>query len=102
MLKTATEFRHLAPALAAGNDVGTAFLVKDSASGSICCRELEVEGTHTLIAVNMSGGRVDAAWKLPKPKQVRVLFEDRIQETRTDAIHDRFEPFEVHVYQWYE
>ena len=99
-LKIATEMRHLAPVLAAGNDVRTVTMKQDSAWASIYFREIEHKGTHTLIAVNMSAGRVAARWHFAGPTQAAVLFEDRAMSEKAGTVTDTFEPFEVHIYRW--
>ena len=99
-LRLATELRHLAPALAAGRHATAASLQPDTASGSICFREIAHDGAHTLIAVNMSAGRVAARWQFWRPTRAAVLFEDRAMGKRSHEMCDLFEPFGVHVYTW--
>ena len=100
ILKMASEFRCLAPVFVTGREGGAASLRPDSTSGSIFFREWEYEGTHTMIAVNMSGGPVAADWVLDKPSRVNVMFEDRCLAQEAAEFSDRFQPFEVHVYCW--
>lgn len=100
LLRTASELRYLAPILSEGRTFNTVSLWSDSTSSSIYFREIEYDGTHILIAVNMSGGRVDATWEFYKSKQVVKLFEDRVLNSPTAQMRDIFAPFEVHVYQW--
>ena len=100
VLKEAAELRYLAPVLAAGKEVRTVSLRKDSSYGSVYFREIEYDGTHTLIAVNMSAGRVAATWNFDKAVQAAVLFEDRAMPEESDQMTDLFDPFEVHIYRW--
>ena len=99
-LRMAREIRYLAPALAAGKPSRTASLKLDSTWGSVYFRELEHEGAHTLIAVNMSGGPVAATWEFRKPTRAIVLFEDRAMGTPSKTMTDLFKAWEVHVYRW--
>ena len=100
LLRIGREMRHLAPVLAGGRDVSSVSLKKDSTHGSIFFREIEYNGLHTLIAVNLSGGRVMAHWQFEKPTRAIVLFEDRLMAEPAQEVPDLFEPFEVHLYQW--
>ncbi|KKL67448.1 hypothetical protein LCGC14_2134890, partial [marine sediment metagenome] len=100
LLRIGREMRHLAPVLAGGRDVSSVSLKKDSTHGSIFFREIEYNGLHTLIAVNLSGGRVMAHWQFEKPTRAIVLFEDRLMGEPAQEVPDLFEPFEVHLYQW--
>ena len=100
VLKMATEFRYLAPALAAGKPSRTASLQEDSTFGSIYFREIEHEGVRTIIAVNMSGASVTGTWNFESPTRVSVLFEDRATAAKARRMKDVFKPFEVHVYRW--
>ena len=100
ILKEGGELRYLAPVLAAGRDVSSVSLKKDPAQGSIFFREIEYNGLHTLIAVNLSGGRVMAHWEFEKPTRAIVLFEDRLMGEPGQEVLDLFEPYEVHLYQW--
>lgn len=99
-LKMATEFRYLSPVLAGGKRIQAASLKSDSSSGSIYYCEIEHDGNHCLIAVNMSEGRLAATWELKNPIAARVLFEDRRMLEKLNAISDIFNPYESHVYQW--
>ena len=100
ILKEGGELRYLSQVLAAGRDVSSVSLKKDSTHGSIFFREIEYNGLHTLIAVNLSGGRVMAHWQFEKPTRAIVLFEDRLMAEPAQEVPDLFEPFEVHLYQW--
>lgn len=100
LLKTASELRYIAPYLAAANDVQSAKLRQDSSYGSVYCRELEREGSRVLVAVNMSGGPVTAAWQFEKPVRASVLFEDRATPGPVKELEDSFAAFETHIYSW--
>ena len=100
LLRLATEIRHLAPALAAGEPAVTMSLADDCCAGSMYFREIQHDGTHTAIAVNMSAGRVLAKWIFDRPVRVAALFEDRVMATPSSAVNDVFEPFGVHIYCW--
>lgn len=100
LLRIASEFRHLAPVLSGGRANRTVSQREDSTSGSIYFRESEYDGSHYLIAVNMSGGIVDTIWKFDKSKKIAVLFENRILRLPAKQIKDIFAPYDVHVYQW--
>lgn len=94
------ELRYLLPVLAGGKPMRTASLERDSTSGSIYFREWTHQGEQTLIAVNLSGGRVAARWRFERPMQAMALFEDRVMRTASKTMSDVFDPFEVHVYRW--
>ena len=99
-LSIATRLRVLAPALAAGTSGSTARLQRDTHSGSVLIRELAHRGRTTLIAVNMSAGTVPATWQFAEPVKVAALFEDRAMAQVAQSVHDVFEPWSVHIYQW--
>ena len=99
-LKMASEMRCLAPVLAAGKPSRTASLKLDSTWASIYFRELEHDGAHTLITVNMSGGPVEATWQFKTPTRAIVLFEDRAMVAPSRTMTDLFKAWEVHVYRW--
>ena len=99
-MRIAVEMRYLAPVLAAGKTVTTISMRQDSTSGSVYFREIEHEGTHTMIAVNMSAGQVACEWEFAQPTQAMALFEDRAMTERSRLMADLLKPFEVHVYRW--
>ena len=99
-LEIASEFRHLAPALAAGRAAETVSLKRDSTDNAMYFREIEQDGVHTLIAVNPSGAPVAVEWYFKKPVRAAALFEDRIMPAKARRVSDVFEPFGVHVYRW--
>ena len=99
-LKIVTEMRHLGPVLAAGEDVRAVTMKQDSTWGSIYLREIEHKGAHTLIAVNMSAGRVAVTWQFRESTGAIVLFEDRAMSEKSGTVSDLFKPWEVHIYRW--
>ncbi len=99
-LRIASEVRYLSPVLAAGKEMQTVSLEPDKASKAIPFRELEHEGMHYLLAVNVTEASVQVTWHFPKPVQPIVLFEDRVLVKKAAAMTDVFKPYEVHIYQW--
>ena len=97
-MKIATEVRYLSPVLAAGRPVETAR--PDPPHPAIHSLELEQEGVHTMLAVNVGAIPVSAAWRLDKPVRPMVLFENRTLSEPTAKLTDHFEPLEVHIYRW--
>lgn len=97
-LKIAGEVRYLSPVLAAGKLVQTVRLEPESPA--IHYRELEKEGVHTLIAVNVGPAPVSVTWRFSEPAQPLVLFEDRVLSKKAREMSDKFESLEVHIYRW--
>ncbi|MBL7133025.1 MAG: hypothetical protein ISS78_02915, partial [Phycisphaerae bacterium] len=100
LLRMASEMRYLAPVLAIGDGAATASLTDEAVSASVKFREYVRGGEHTLIAVNMSGGRVGVTWGFQQPVRASVLFEDRIMVGSERTVADVFAPFAVHIYRW--
>ena len=98
VLKIASEIRHLAPVLAAGAPAATVRL--EDRSLPIHYIELQHEGLHTLISVNVEGAMALAKWRFDESTRPRVLFEDRTLSQEAHTVEDLFQPLEVHVYQW--
>jgi len=100
LLRMASEMRYLAPVLATGENAATVSLTDVAVSASVKFREYVHGGEHTLIAVNMSGGRIGATWGFQHPVRASALFENRIMAVPERTVSDVFAPFAVHIYRW--
>jgi len=96
LLRIAREVRHISPALAAGKAVKTA----QTNNSAIYYRELELDGTHTLISLNVATTPVVATWRFTRAVRPAVLFEDRVAAEESVEMTDAYKPMEVHIYQW--
>lgn len=94
------QMREIAPALAEGKAGSTARLQPGTLNGSIYFREIELNGEHTLIAVNMSGAAVHVRWEFKRPARLAALFEDRMMARAAKHVLEDFEPYQVHIYRW--
>jgi hypothetical protein len=99
-LKIASEVRYLSPALAEGKETQTVNLSPEEATKAVRFREIEHEGRHYLIAVNVTKTPAQVTWRFPQPVQPSVLFEDRLLAKRATKMTDTFKPYEVHIYAW--
>jgi len=99
-LDIAKHIRHIAEPLTVGEDVRTVHLKEGPGAGSIFCRELKLDGRHTLIAVNMSAGAVPVTWRFGQPVRMAVMFENRTMKKAADTVSDVFDPWGVRIYQW--
>ena len=96
LLRIAREVRHISPALAAGKAVKTA----QTSNSAIYYRELELDGTHTLISLNVATTPVVVTWRFASAVRPAVLFEDRVAADESVEMTDSYKPMEVHIYQW--
>ncbi len=99
-MRLGRELRALAPVLAEGKLSRVAALRPGPLTGSVYYRELEHQGTHTLLAVNMSGGPIEVTWELSRPVQAQALFENRAMPQAAAAVPETFGPWEAHIYRW--
>jgi len=96
LLRISSEVRHIAPFLMLGEPVRTAA----TENPAIAYRELEMNGVHLLIALNLADAPTTAKWSFARPVRPSVLFEDRVLSAEQDTMADRFGPLEVHIYRW--
>jgi hypothetical protein len=99
-LRIASEVRYLSPVLAAGITKQTVHVQPQEAISSIRYREIEYQGGHYLIAVNITKTTVPVRWYFSQPVQPMVLFEDRASTEKSIEISDIFQPYDVHIYRW--
>lgn len=58
------------------------------------------DGVYTLIAVNRTKAQVSEQLSAPGAGSVTVMGEDRSLSAEAGVLHDSFEPYAVHIYQW--
>ena len=67
---------------------------------AVSCLLKKYKGKSYLIAVNAAFRSVTVQFTLPGMKQGKVLFENRSVTAKNGVLTDKFNPYDVHVYEF--